>query len=88
MPDPSALDARAAALRALADDVEVVAERVIATALRPVWLCPNATDVRAALRQEQSKATAAADQAADWAEDRFDDAADAAGDFSATASMT
>lgn len=61
MPDPAALDARAAALRSLAVDVDDCADRAVARASSPHWSSPNADDVRDRLRQAQSRARTAAD---------------------------
>lgn len=44
-----ALQERADALRALAEDVEVVADKPAAAASKGDWSCPHATDTRQAL---------------------------------------
>ena len=61
MPDPAALDARAQALRALADDVDDCADLAVTRAGSPNWSSPHADDVRAGLRQAQTRAHTAAD---------------------------
>lgn len=62
MTEPAALDARATSLRALADEVEVVVGPPLTRALQPVWQCPHAEQVRAALRTQRSQARAAAER--------------------------
>lgn len=61
MHDPAALDARAAALRSLAAEVDGCADRTVARASSPGWSSPNADDVRDRVRQAQSRARTAAD---------------------------
>ena len=61
MPDPAALDARAASLRALAADVDDCADQAIARASSSRWSSPNSDDVRDRLRQARSRAQTAAD---------------------------
>ena len=61
MPDPAALHARAVALRSLAADVDNCVDLALQRARSPRWSSPNADDVRAGLRQAQSRAHAAAD---------------------------
>lgn len=61
VPDPAALDARAQSLRALADDVDDCADLAVTRAGSTNWASPHADDVRAGLRQAQSRARTAAD---------------------------
>lgn len=67
VPDPAALDARAAALRALAADVDDCVDPAVARASSPHWSSPNADDVRDRLRQARSRAHTAADALRDEA---------------------
>jgi hypothetical protein len=67
VPDPAALDARAASLRTLAGDVDDCADLAITRAGSPHWSSPNADDVRDRLRQARSRAHTAADALRDEA---------------------
>lgn len=60
--DPgAALAQRADALRALAMEVEVVADDAVSAAASPHWVCANADDVRARLRTCRAAAGRAAE---------------------------
>lgn len=61
MPDPAALDARAASLRALAAEIDDCVDPALARASSPHWSSPNADDVRDRLRQARARARTAAD---------------------------
>lgn len=60
MPDPTALDERARQLRWLADEVDDCADPAVRRAASPHWVSPHAEDVRAELRQAQTRARTAA----------------------------
>jgi hypothetical protein len=59
--DPGAADdLRARQLRALAGDIETVADAALKAARSSEWECPNADDVRGKLGTYQTKARSAA----------------------------
>ncbi|MCW2608484.1 MAG: hypothetical protein JWO60_3177 [Frankiales bacterium] len=60
--EPHELDARAASLRALADEVEEVVTAPLQRALQPVWRCPHADQVGDALRTQRAQARTAAER--------------------------
>lgn len=62
LPEIAELHARAAQLRALADEIDTIVDPALTAARKPGWECPSADDVRARLVAFQRASHSAADQ--------------------------